>query len=81
VPAFSHFTLRATYPNSRLAVLMDGQSFDEELARFTPLSGILRLEWVLGHELGHILCGTTDHDIAEDAGNRTRRSNSHEVIF
>jgi hypothetical protein len=79
VLAFSHLGIRATYLNSRLANLVEGPHWDEELARFTPLTGMPRLEWVLGHELGHILCGTAAEDIAEDAGNRMRRSSSHEV--
>ena len=73
VPAFSNLKIRATYLNSRLAVLIDG-TFDEEMAHYTRLTGENRLEWVLAHEFGHILCGTADQNVAEDAGLRLRGS-------
>jgi len=79
VPAFTNLESHATYLNSRLAVLFEPPGFDEELARFSPFTGVQRLEWVLGHELGHILCGTPDQEIAEDVGNRLRLSPSRPV--
>jgi hypothetical protein len=67
VPAFSNLTMRATYLNARLAVLIDRGKPDEELAAYTRLTGKDRLEWALAHELGHILCGTANQDVAETA--------------
>jgi hypothetical protein len=46
VPAFNILALRATYLNSRLAAVFSLPEFDEELARYTLLTGIARLEWV-----------------------------------
>jgi hypothetical protein len=74
VPAFSNFAIRATYLTSRLAVLIDHGRVDEDLIRYSKLTGEARLESVLAHELGHILCGTADQEIADDAGRRWRAS-------
>ncbi len=74
VPAFSNLTMRATYLTAGLAVLIPAGRVDEDLNHLTPLTGEARLEHVLAHELGHILCGTANQDVAEDAGRRLRAS-------
>jgi hypothetical protein len=72
-PTFTNLSTHGTYINQRIAIKYETRSFDEELIRYTQLTGLARLEWMLGHELGHILCHTTDDGRAEDAGNRLRR--------
>jgi hypothetical protein len=73
-PAFSNLTKRATYLNSRLAVLGDDGRVDEDLLRYTRLTGEDRLKWVLAHEFGHLLCETADQEVAEKAGLSLRAS-------
>jgi hypothetical protein len=74
-PAFSNLTMRATYLNRRLAVLIDQDGkVDEELARYTTLTGEDRLKWVIAHELGHLLCETADQDVADKVGYSLRVS-------
>ncbi len=68
VPAFSNFAMRTTYVESVL--VFPELRIDENLQRYTRLRGIRRLEWMMAHEYGHILCRTRDEKKAESAAGR-----------
>jgi len=67
-PAFSSLGIRTTYLESNL-LLADGR-VDENLQRYTNLTGINKLTWVMAHEYGHILCQTGDERKASAAAGR-----------
>lgn len=67
-PAFTNLGIHTTYVESNL-VFQDGRT-DENLQRYTTLSGINKLTWVMAHEYGHILCGTADEHKASAAAGR-----------
>lgn len=58
--------MASTYLNEEL-VLPDRDT-DMKLRRITRLTGIKRLQWVLAHEFGHIICQTHDERKAARAG-------------
>jgi hypothetical protein len=65
-PAFSNLLMASTYLNAEL--VFSEPHTDARLARLTPLSGVRRLQWVLAHEYGHIVCHTHEEGRAERAG-------------
>lgn len=67
-PAFTSLGIHTTYVESSL-VFHDGR-IDENLQRYTTLSGMSKLTWVMAHEYGHILCGTADEYKASAAAGR-----------
>jgi hypothetical protein len=75
-PAFSLLGSHTTYLISTLTTV-DSRT-DEYLERYTRLKGQARLDWVLAHELGHILCHTANESAAETAGGRLRFSDRHD---
>lgn len=75
VPAFSDIDQHATYLISTL--LVNNSRLNEDLQRYSNLTGQDRLDWVISHELGHILCATANEQVAENAGGKLRYSNRH----
>jgi hypothetical protein len=75
-PAFTLLNLRTTYLTSSLT-FNDGR-IDEYLQTYTKLTGQERLDWVMSHELGHILCRTANEKDAESTGGKLRFSNNHD---
>ncbi len=71
-PAFSVLEQHTTYIISTLTTF--DSRVDEYLQRYTDLKGQARLDWVLSHELGHILCRSAKESTAETAGGRLRYS-------
>lgn len=67
-PAFSSLGIRTTYLESNL--LLPDARVDENLQRYTNLTGINKLTWVMAHEYGHILCQTGDERKASAAAGR-----------
>lgn len=67
-PAFTSLGIHTTYIESNL-VFQQGR-IDENLQRYTSLSGMSKLTWVMAHEYGHILCRTTDEHKASAAAGR-----------
>jgi len=76
VPAFSDIDQHATYLISTL--LVNNTRLDEDLQRYSNLTGQDRLDWVISHELGHILCATASERVAENASGKLRYSNRHQ---
>jgi hypothetical protein len=73
VPAFSSFAVSTTYIESNL--IFPDLRTDENLQHYTSRVGSDRLEWVLAHESGHVVCRTSDDRKAESAGKRIKAGN------
>jgi len=67
-PAFSSLGIRTTYVEGNL--LFHDARIDENLQRYTPLTGLNKLTWIIAHEYGHILCETSDERKASAAAGR-----------
>jgi len=67
-PAFSSPGIRTTYVEGNL--LSQDARIDENLQRYTPLTGLNKLTWIIAHEYGHILCETSDERKANAAAGR-----------
>jgi len=67
-PAFSSLGIRTTYVEGNL--LSQDIRIDENLQRYTPLTGLNKLTWIIAHEYGHILCKTSDERKANTAAGR-----------
>lgn len=76
VPAFSSLSLRSTWIHQSFFAMDD--RIDEHLQAYVSLIGPARLDWVVAHELGHILCNTTSERRAESAGGRLRFGSADE---
>jgi len=70
VPAFSSLGVHSTWIHESFFA-QDGR-IDEHLQAYVSLQGPARLDWVVGRELGHILCNTNSERRAESAGARLR---------
>jgi len=73
-PAYSLLEARTTYLREDWFAV-DGR-VNEELLEYTHFEGRSRLEWVMSHELGHIVCNTHDEHAAEQAAGRIRRGSA-----
>jgi hypothetical protein len=69
VPAFSSLTLRTTYIHHAFFSIA---ARAEEILQSYGGQGSGGLEWVLSHELGHIVCNTSNERIAKLAADRIR---------
>ena len=66
VPAFSNLPMASTYLNAEL--IFPDNDTDMKLLGLTRLTGMKRLQWVLAHEYGHIVCRTHEEAKAARAG-------------
>jgi Zn-dependent peptidase ImmA (M78 family) len=66
VPAFSNLSMASTYISAEL--IFSDRDTDMKFLALTRLTGIERLQWVLAHEYGHIICQTHEERKANHAG-------------
>jgi hypothetical protein len=66
VPAFSNLSMASTYLSAEL--IFSDRDTDMKFLALTRLTGIERLQWVLAHEYGHIICQTHEERKANHAG-------------
>jgi len=70
-PGFTILTTRTTYLEDPSGTI-DGRALSEKFRHLGHLAGPLRLQWLVAHELGHILCGAHQESDADLVGDRLR---------
>jgi hypothetical protein len=71
VPGFTHLDTRTTYLDD-VTYALDGRTAPEKFPDMGRLAGASRVEWLVTHELGHVICGVRDERSADMAANRLR---------